>query len=226
MASNPAVRNTLKVRPPPNKTQLLHQPGLSSVVDRFKRRRIEKTKPKHVNRPGRGREKGQDYERLVCKELSLWYSGGEDKAVFWRTASSGAKGTHMVKKGHQGGHKFVGDIGSIGAKGEDFTSRFLIECKHYKTLNLDRMVAEGTGQLVQFWLKAKLEAQAVGKKPFLIARQNALPILVGLEVYTWNRIPLFSCYPYVLVPKLNLVLMTFSFFKLVNPALFCERTAR
>lgn len=212
MASSPLVRNTLKKR-------------VVSVASRHIKAKfplVPKAK-KHINRPGRGREKGQDYERMICKDLSLWYSGGEDKAIFWRTASSGAKGTHMVKKGHQGGHRFVGDIGSIGAKGEDFTSRFLIECKHYKSLNLDRMVAEATGQLVQFWIKATLEAHAVGKKPFLIARQNGLAILVGLDRYVFSRCPSLCYGPYVSVPKLDLVLVPFSQFKLTNPREFCER---
>ena len=50
-------------------------------------------------RKGGGKAKGSSFERLICKELSLWITGGEHQDVFWRSAMSGGRSTVAMKKG-------------------------------------------------------------------------------------------------------------------------------
>ena len=61
--------------------------------------------------------KGQDFERLLCKQLSLWWSNGEDDNIFWRTSNSGGRATTRAKAGKKA-NIHCGDIGVIDPIGE------------------------------------------------------------------------------------------------------------
>lgn len=72
--------------------------------------------------------KGQDWERTLCKRLSLWWSDGESDDMFWRTAGSGARATVRAKRGKTTrGHG--SDITATCAEAEPFTRLFSIEAK-------------------------------------------------------------------------------------------------
>lgn len=67
--------------------------------------------------------KGGAFERLICKELSLWWSKGEKKDIFAKTRGSGS----ALKRG---GSKWEGgDIGFLDPSGEPLIRAFNIECK-------------------------------------------------------------------------------------------------
>lgn len=122
------------------------------------------------------KRKGSQFERDVCKSLSLWVSGGKDVDLFWRSAMSGGRATVQRKKGvavRQGG-----DICSVAPEGHVFTDRFYCECKSYKQLQIDRFIILGTGKLAAFWKETKKQAALHDKEPLLIAKQNGFPILV------------------------------------------------
>lgn len=72
--------------------------------------------------------KGSAFEREICTKLSLWWTDGENDAVFWRTANSGGRATTRGKKGKgtKGQH---GDIAAIDPIGEPFTRLLTIEIK-------------------------------------------------------------------------------------------------
>lgn len=55
--------------------------------------------------------KGSNYEREICKKLSLWWTNDKDDDVFWRTAGSGARATTRAKSGK----KTYGNDGDIQA---------------------------------------------------------------------------------------------------------------
>jgi hypothetical protein len=55
--------------------------------------------------------KGGQFERDVCRQLSLWWTTGKRDDVFWRTAGSGARAT--VRK--KAGRKTFGSYGDITA---------------------------------------------------------------------------------------------------------------
>ncbi len=64
-------------------------------------------KPRKKGR--RGPEKGGEYERLICRDLTTWVDPTREKGkpeLFWRSATSGAKATQDTKAGrkaNQGG---------------------------------------------------------------------------------------------------------------------------
>jgi len=72
--------------------------------------------------------KGNKFERDICKQLSLWWTNGENDAVFWRTASSGGRATQRGKKGKSTKNQHS-DITANDPIGQSFVDLFVIECK-------------------------------------------------------------------------------------------------
>lgn len=124
-----------------------------------------------------GKQKGAQFERDVCKDLSLWISKGKRKDLFWRSAMSGGRATLAKKKGEKLKNQ-AGDITAIDPKGNILTNIFMVECKFYKSLNIEALIIKNKGKLIQFWDKAVLEANAYKKLPLLICKQNRLPALL------------------------------------------------
>lgn len=72
--------------------------------------------------------KGSSFEREVCKQLSLWWTGSKDDSCFWRTANSGGRATVRGRKGKKTqGH--CGDICATGKVGSTLTKVFTFELK-------------------------------------------------------------------------------------------------
>jgi len=122
-------------------------------------------------RPGGGKSKGAAYEREVCRRLSLYVTGGKRDDVFWRSAMSGGRAT--IK----GIAHVAGDICAVHPDGYDFASRWFVECKHYRDLQLHRFLIQ-EGRLWNFWIKAGEEAEKHYKLPLLIVKQNGFPELL------------------------------------------------
>lgn len=75
-------------------------------------------------KPGHGKSKGNKFENLIARRLSLWLTGGEDS-------------TQLISSRLSGGWKDArwrqaGDLAPNGPKGDLFRSRFIVECKHHK----------------------------------------------------------------------------------------------
>lgn len=128
---------------------------------------------------GGGKQKGTDFERQMCTKLSLWVSHGNNKDLFWRSAMSGGRATIALRSGRK--IKPAGDICAVHEDGHIFTDYYLVDCKHYKDLNIDRFII-GSGMLFNFWTKLRQQAKDHGRKPMLVARQNNFPILMLLEM--------------------------------------------
>jgi hypothetical protein len=71
--------------------------------------------------------KGSDYERDLCRTLSLWWTGDRDD-VFWRTAGSGARAKARGRQGKdtEGQH---GDIGATDPIGKPLIDLITFEIK-------------------------------------------------------------------------------------------------
>jgi hypothetical protein len=128
---------------------------------------------------GGGKSKGTAFERVLCVKLSLWVTDGQRKDVFWRSAISGGRATRRRLKGEVVRVQF-GDICAIDPLGYPLTDVFLVECKHYKNLQITSFLLSNTGLLAKFWAKAKDEAVEYGRRPMLIAKQNNFPTFVLL----------------------------------------------
>lgn len=77
------------------------------------------------------KKRANKWERESARLLSMWLTRGKRKDLFWRTNSSGAKGTATKDKNH------AGDIVAVGAMGKWFQDRFLIEAKWKKDFSFD-----------------------------------------------------------------------------------------
>lgn len=130
-------------------------------------------------RRGGGKQKGSSFERLVCRELSLWISSGKNEDCFWRSAMSGGRSTVAFAKGKRLATQ-AGDISAIHPLGSKLTDKFLLECKFYRDLNFAGLLLK-RGKLTEFWLETRRQATQYKKHPMLIAKQNNQPIIVCLS---------------------------------------------
>lgn len=130
-------------------------------------------------RSGGGKAKGSQFEREVCKLLSLWLSQGKVEDVLWRSAMSGGRSTVAHAKGKRLAAQ-AGDISAIHPLGNEFISKFMVECKTYHDLQYVGLLSN-RGHLVKFWLEAKHQARRYDKLPLLIAKQNQQPATVCLN---------------------------------------------
>ena len=156
-------------------------------------------------RRGGGKSKGGSYEREISVKLSLWLSNGEHDDWVWRTAMSGGRQTVGRKKGKNRSNQ-SGDISAISEGAQYFFSMYSVECKYYKSLGLDNLVAgqEKGWHLLKFWEQAYRDAMSANKRPILIAKQNRLPSIVVVDSLTftrlgghgmlWSKFPTFSLY--------------------------------
>lgn len=95
---------------------------------------MARKKPK---RKGRGSHKGSAYERGVCKELSLWWTGGDRDDVFWRSSTSGGRAKARARRGKDTfGHH--GDIAATDPIGIPFIN--VVTCEFKRGYNRDTFV--------------------------------------------------------------------------------------
>lgn len=127
-------------------------------------------------KPGGGKAKGAQFERVVCARFSLWVTGGADKDVFWRSSMSGGRATIHVRKGER--NRQAGDITAVRPEGHLLTDNYFVECKHVRDLMIDRFFLEQSGVLWKFWQHACKQARDHERMPLVIAKQNGYPVLV------------------------------------------------
>ena len=123
-------------------------------------------------RKGGGKPKGSGYEREVGEKISLWLSHGEHKHLLCRTTGSGAQFTTHAKKNIQAGQ--AGDLMAQDPLAFNFCSRFVIECKSWKNLEIIKFLERigGKDTLYEALVKVKREGESVNKLWMLAAKQN------------------------------------------------------
>lgn len=73
-------------------------------------------------------KKGGAFERVICKQLSLWWTADERDDVFWRTAGSGARATTRSRKGQATSNQY-GDVQATDPIGQPLIDLCTIEIK-------------------------------------------------------------------------------------------------
>src|SRR4029077_9069799 len=141
---------------------------------------------------GGGKDKGSSFERVICKQLSLWVSHGKREDLFWRSAMSGGRATVAQKKG-QHVHQ-AGDITSVHRDGHALTAEVYIECKHLARISLDGLLTNN-GPLLAIWHDTMKKARKLGRIPVLIAKQNRLPVLFVTNLRGREKILLHQSIP-------------------------------
>jgi hypothetical protein len=174
---------------------------------------------------GGGKEKGGAYEREICEILSNWVSRGSNSDLFWRSAGSGSRATNRKSKGMQSNQ--TGDITASDPLGTSITGHLFIECKHYKSLQLQSLIygTPKNGSILQFWHKVCEDAFFFAKRPVIIARQNNKKDLIGIDYILKHRVDsapqAWSLVPLATFPSLELHLYFLEdFLQNVNPDIF------
>jgi hypothetical protein len=72
--------------------------------------------------------KGGEYERDICKYLSMWVTRQMRDDIFWRTAGSGARATARMKKNMTTADS-AGDMMAIAKYGKPYTDQAIWEFK-------------------------------------------------------------------------------------------------
>lgn len=163
-------------------------------------------------RKGGGKAKGSAFERTICKELSLWVSGGTAQDVFWRSAMSGGRSTVAMKRGDKLASQ-AGDVSSVHELGHKFINQFIVECKSYKSLDYASFI-KGKGNFLTFWERLRSDSKIYHKMPFLIAKQNNFPVIACLNTVGSN---FFKAIPKIILTDYDCNIMLWDDFKKLNP---------
>jgi len=148
-------------------------------------------KEKKTKKRPNSSNKGSAFERLICKQLSLWWTDGDRDDVFWRTSNSGGRATI---RGRQSKETFgqYGDIQATDPIGQPLMNACAIECKKgYKQATLSDIIdrpdnLKRKSEYQKFVEQAITQADAA-KAPFwmLITKRDARNILIAIpwELY-------------------------------------------
>lgn len=127
----------------------------------------------------RGRGKGSKFERVLCRELSLWWTRGERDDVFWRTSQSGGRSKTRMKTGRKTFGQY-GDIQAVDPIGRPLLDLLTIEAK--KGYNketafnaLDRIPKSGSIRLSKwegFLHQAQVDSHNAGTPYWLLIHKR------------------------------------------------------
>jgi hypothetical protein len=115
--------------------------------------------------------KGSQYERDVCRQLSLWWTEGKDDNSFWRTSQSGGRATTRAKQKLKTPNSY-GDVGYLDIVGKPFIDKVLLELKrgYTKDISILDFLDKNRGEpiLLKWWDKAEKERKLAKRKHTII----------------------------------------------------------
>jgi len=129
------------------------------------------------------KRKGNAFERRICKELSLWWTKGENDNVFWRTSNSGGRAT-VRRKSKKKAAIGSGDIEAIDPVGKDLIDIFTFElkCGYNNDSFADLLDAPDTAKTQQYaqWFQ-KVEREHKESKSYawalIVQRTRRIPLI-------------------------------------------------
>lgn len=134
-------------------------------------------------RGGGSSGKGGDYERDICRTLSLWWTGQARDDVFWRSSGSGARAKIRGRAGRDtmGQH---GDVAATDPIGAPLIDIFTIEIKrgyseHTIQDILDRQEKGGMQEYENFFAQTVESYQQAGSYAWLLItrRDRRVPLV-------------------------------------------------
>jgi hypothetical protein len=166
-------------------------------------------------KPGASKSKGNRFENLIGRHLSLWLTNGEDKYQLISTRMSGGW------EGAQWRH--AGDLAPNGEAGERFRKVVMVECKHRREDLLWALYNPPSDKNIQgWWEKLTTEAHELNLVPMIVFRQNQRGIMVVVtEVFayalTMGISPVIACRDMGIIPLSKLTQWTpAEFYELLN----------
>lgn len=134
----------------------------------------------------RGKRKGTQFERIVCQQLSRWWTRAHGKRddVFWRTSISGGRATARGRRGLST-HGSYGDVAAVDPIGEPLIQTLVIEIKrgYNRASPLDLLdYAPGAAQQVwEQWYQQAEQACTLAKAfswLVIIQRDKRTPLVM------------------------------------------------
>ena len=129
--------------------------------------------------------KGPQYERDICRDLSLWFSEGECDDWFWRSSGSGARAKVRGRKGKTtSGHH--GDITFADQRGVPLIQFTTLEIKRgYSKSTFSDILDESMGKnkkrpLYYTWIEQAEESRKHAGTPFwwlIVKRDRREPVI-------------------------------------------------
>lgn len=134
--------------------------------------------------------KGSNYERELCKRLSLWWTADKRDDIFWRSSGSGARAKVRGRAGRntQGQH---GDMAATDPSGKAFIDAFTVEMKRgYSDSTIQDildMPEKGGVQMYEDFFAQTIESyeQAGSKSWLLITKRTRRRDLVWMPMTTY-----------------------------------------
>ncbi len=135
-------------------------------------------------------QKGSGFERGICKQLSLWWTGGKEDNIFWRSTTSGARATVRAKKGLKTPNSY-GDVCAIDPSGDSLINLVSIELKrgYSSQLTIQDLLDSNQAEplLLKFWKQAERD-KAIGERSWswLIFQRDRRQACIVFNRTFWN----------------------------------------
>lgn len=141
----------------------------------------------------RGKVKGSENERNLCKVLSKWWTGKDKPIVFWRVGSSGATFTITSTT------EMAGDVVAVHQDGISFTNIFVVETKFVKNFDiLDLLYPEKkTNQIENWWDQVTRDSSKINRIPLLIFKRNRLEYLFMTKESLFDKLKI-NKFPFII----------------------------
>lgn len=140
-------------------------------------------------------QKGAVFEREFARKLSLWWTSGVDRDVFWRSPNSGGFTTRLVQRGSDTKEiRTAGDIAAVKPEGDSFVRRVCLELKRgYGSGDLFTELRSGKSKLHGFMKQAREQAAENDiAQWWLVWKQDRKPALLFLPTCFFLQNPVYS----------------------------------
>lgn len=140
--------------------------------------------------------KGQNFERQLCDQLSLWWTQNEEKPktdIFWRSSNSGGRATTRQKKNKTTSGQY-GDVAAIDPIGVPFLKVVTPELKRgYSTDTIAELLDKpktSAQQIYESWFEKAIRSHihAGSYSWMLITKRDRRDAFCFFPNNLWNRL--------------------------------------
>ena len=123
-------------------------------------------------------QKGGEFERNLSRQISLWWSGGQDDSWFWRSSQSGGRATQRAKKGKSTTNA-AGDIAAQCHEAQKLLDCLTLELKRgYPNISIADLHEKNHGGFHDFVEQSQKSASLAGTPGWAVIhkrdRRNAV----------------------------------------------------
>jgi len=118
-----------------------------------------------------GNAKGSNFERVICRALSMWWTNGQRDDVFWRTSGSGGMATNRFARGKSTFGQ-QGDIQAVDPIGQPVMDAICFELKvgygKWSVMDILDVPERGAEQMFEKFLKQAYEEMRHGGRKWMV----------------------------------------------------------